>query len=124
MLHRSCNDGIIANNVVYNNAHAGVAVFETINTHVYGNTLTGNKCEFFTNRADHEMILHLCRMVVSGWDIFSRNCAVRVQPRKHALDTSVYPGIHPATRPIKGHANSVDQTLSDAPELLESGSGV
>eukprot|EP00904_Undaria_pinnatifida_P000993 jgi/Undpi1/10895/HiC_scaffold_3.g01421.m1 len=43
MLHRSCNDGIIANNVVYNNAHAGVAVFETINTHVYGNTLTGNK---------------------------------------------------------------------------------
>ena len=45
MLHRSCNDGIIANNVVYDNLDAGVALFETANTEVYGNTFTNNKCE-------------------------------------------------------------------------------
>ena len=44
MLHRSSNDGIIANNVVYDNVDAGVALFETANTEVYGNILTNNKC--------------------------------------------------------------------------------
>ena len=45
MLHRSCNDGVVANNVVYDNADSGIALFETANTEVYGNTLSNNKCE-------------------------------------------------------------------------------
>lgn len=45
MLHRSCNHGIIANNVVYDNGDSGIALFESANTDVYGNTLSNNKCE-------------------------------------------------------------------------------
>ena len=67
MLHRSCNDAIIANNVVYDNGDAGVALFESANTEVYGNTLTNNKCEHcFSHHWTSNFVSSRCRLLLSS----------------------------------------------------------
>ena len=45
MLHRSCDYATIKNNTAYGNVDAGLAVYESSNCDISGNTFYHNKCE-------------------------------------------------------------------------------
>lgn len=45
MLHRSCDRANVRENYAYDNAEAGIALFETSDCKVYKNTLENNRCK-------------------------------------------------------------------------------